>query len=141
MVRDYMHGEDGFGGVLGNMGVDCSMQDAFMRTADLEMPVRGDAGMIWYDDGTQLRLMEFSADQLGEIYYFVPPRSSLHRAQFTWSEICEVVGNDCVYFAWGAIFRGCDCVAYKIYERSNSCVLANPRIYQGERRALFPRPG
>ncbi len=137
MVRDYMHGEDGFGGVLGNMGVDCSMQDAFMRTADLEMPVRGDAGMIWYDDGTQMRLMEFSADQLGELYYFVPPRSCSISRNYQ-GEVCEVPGNDCVYFA-GRYFRGCDCVAYKIYERSNSWY-CNPRIYQASDVLYFRDP-
>lgn len=136
-VKAYLHGNDGFGGVFANMGVDCSMQDAFMRTADLEMPVRGDAGMIWYDDGEQLRLMEFSADQLGEIYYFSPPRScSLTRNAN--GQIGECPGNDCTYFA-GRYFRGCDCVAYKIYQRSQSWY-CNPVIYQAADVLYFRDP-
>lgn len=137
LVREYLHGEDGFGGVFGNMGVDCSMQAAFLRTADLEMPVRGDAGLIWYDDGDQMRLMEFSADQLGEIYYFTPPRScSLGRNSK--GDIMEVSGHDCVYFA-GRYFKGCDCVAYKIYERTNSWY-GFPRIYQASDVIYFRDP-
>ncbi|NCX61642.1 MAG: hypothetical protein EBW84_02770 [Betaproteobacteria bacterium] len=44
------------------MGVDCSMQDAFSRTADIETPVRGDAGLIfWRDAMGDLRLIELIA--------------------------------------------------------------------------------
>lgn len=136
-LTEYLHGDDGFGGVFGQMGVDCSMQDAFLRTADLEMPIRGDAGLIWYDDGAQLRLMEFSADQLGEIYYFVPPRScSLARDAF--GNIIEVSGRDCTYFA-GRYFKGCDCVAYKIYERTDSWY-GSPKIYQAADVIYFRDP-
>ncbi len=126
LVREYLHGEDGYGGVFGGMGVDCSMQAAFLRTADIEMPVRGDAGLIWLQDDQQMRLMEFSADQLGEIYSYVLPRStSLARDSF--GNIVEVPGKDCIYYA-GRYFRGCDCVAYKIYQRTNSWY-ASPKIY------------
>ncbi len=136
-LQQYLHGDDGTGGVFGSMGVDCSMQDAFMRTADLEMPVRGDAGLIWYDDGDGLRLMEFSADQLGEIYYFSPPRSTSLRRNAS-GDIVEGPGNDCVYYA-GRYFKGCDCIAYKIYERTNSWY-GSPRIYQAADVIYFRDP-
>ncbi len=136
-VRLYLHGHDGFGGVFANMGVDCSMQDAFMRTADLEMPVRGDSGMIWYDDGSQMRLMEFSADQLGEVYYFTPPRST-NLTRNSVGDIVECAGGGLTYFA-GRYFRGCDCVAYKIYQRSSSWY-SDPRIYQSSDVIYFRDP-
>ena len=136
-LQQYLHGDDGTGGVFSSMGVDCSMQDAFMRTADLEMPVRGDAGLIWYDDGDGLRLMEFSADQLGEIYYFSPPRSTSLRRNAS-GDIVEGPGNDCVYYA-GRYFKGCDCIAYKIYERTNSWY-GSPRIYQAADVIYFRDP-
>lgn len=137
LVRVYLHGEDGYGGVFGNMGVACSMRDAFSRTADIETPVRGDAGMIWYDDGDQMRLMEFSADQLGEIYNFAPPRAC-GLGRNNQGEIIETCERDCVYFG-GRYFQGCDCVAYKIYERTNS-FYACPRIYQASDVIYFNDP-
>lgn len=137
LVRVYLHGEDGYGGVFGNMGVACSMRDAFSRTADIETPVRGDAGMIWYDDGDQMRLMEFSADQLGEIYNFAPPRAC-GLGRNNQGEIIETCERDCVYFG-GRYFRGCDCVAFKIYERTNS-FYACPRIYQASDVIYFNDP-
>lgn len=126
-IKQYLHGDDGCGGVFSTMGVDCSMQDAFSRTADIECPIRGDAGLIvWRDDSGGIRLVEFSADQLGEIYNFSIARYC-GLAQRDNGEIHETAGNDCVYFA-GRFFRGPDCVAYKIYERTNS-FYANPKIY------------
>jgi len=119
-ISQYLHGYDGFGGLFSRMGVACSMQDAFMRTADLETPVRGDAGLIWWRESEQddFRLLEFSADQLGEIYNFtLSRRCSLTRNSD--GELCETSGKDCVYYQ-GRYFRGADCVAYKIYERTES---------------------
>lgn len=109
------------------MGVSCSMQAAVARTLHIETPIRGDAGLIiWRDESGDLRLIEFSADQLGEIYNFTLSRiCSLARKPN--GEIYEVSGNDLTYFS-GRYFRGADCVAYKIYERTNSWY-GNPRIY------------
>lgn len=125
-LKEYLHGDDGYGGVFAKMGVDCSMQDAFSRTADLETPIRGDAGLIWYDDENGLRLMEFSADQLGEIYNIgLPVTCSLQMLET--GNLIQTSGSDLVYYA-GRYFRGPDCVAYKIYERTNSWYTI-PTIY------------
>lgn len=137
-IKTYLQGEDGCGGVFGKMGVDCSMQDAFSRTADIETPIRGDAGLIFWEDETgDMRLIEWSADQLGEIYNFTLPRTcGLTRNSY--GVIEETSGSDCVYLS-GRYFRGADCVAYKIYERTNSWY-ANPRIYSASDVIYFRDP-
>lgn len=138
-IKQYFHGYDGTGGICSTMGVDCSMQDAFMRTADQELPVRGDAGMIWWEDEQgDLRLIEFSADQVGEIYNFSTPRKcGLGKDRY--GNIVEVASqNDCVYFA-GRYMRGADAVAYKIYERTNT-FYANPVIYDAADVLFFKDP-
>lgn len=126
-IKQYLEGKDGYGGVFANMGVDCSMQDAFSRTADIETPIRGDAGLIiWRDAFDNIRLIEWSADQLGEIYNFTLPRNcGLRYTSDGYLE--ETSGDDCVYLS-GRYFRGPDCVAYNIYERTNSWY-GFPKIY------------
>ncbi len=136
-ITEYLHGSDGCGGVFSTMGVDCSMQDAFMRTADLECPVKGDAALVNYrDSNDDLRLMEISADQIGEIYGFTPVRKCA--LAIVNGEIREVAGNDCTYYA-GRYFRGPDCVAYKIYERQEHWY-GNPRIYDADDVHYFRDP-
>lgn len=137
-IKNYLYGPDGYGGVFSTMGVDCSMQDAFSRTADIECPVRGDAGLIvWRDANDELRLIEFSADQLGLVYDFTVPRKcSLVKLKD--GSIAETSGQDCTYLA-GRYFRDADCVAYKIYERTNS-YYANPRIYEAKDVIYFRDP-
>lgn len=137
-VREYLQGDDGNGGVFGSMGVDCSMRDAFSRTADMETPIRGDAGMIlWRDESGDLRLIEFSADQLGEIYNFTMPRAC-SLAYDSNGKLKEVSGTDCVYQS-GRYFKGADCVAYKIYQRTNAWY-ANPEIYPASDVFYFRDP-
>jgi hypothetical protein len=110
------------------MGFGCSMFAAVGRTLHRECPVRGDAGLYWWrDESDDLRLIEFSADQLGEVYAFVPPRRCALVADES-GNLRECPGNDCWYFA-GRYFRGADPVAYKIYERTNSWY-ANPKVYR-----------
>ncbi len=137
-IKQYLYGSDGYGGVFSTMGVDCSMQDAFSRTADIETPIRGDAGLIiWRDAADNLRLIEFSADQLGLVYDFsVPRRTSLVKNAD--GSISETSGQDVTYLA-GRYFRGADCIAYKIYERTNS-YYANPRIYDAQDVIYFRDP-
>lgn len=137
-IKHYLHGEDGCSGVFGTMGVDCSMQDAFSRTADIETPIRGDAGLIiWRDEMGNARLIEWSADQLGEIYNFTLPRVC-GLAYDKNGQLYETSGGDCVYLS-GRYFRGADCVAYKIYERTNSWYGA-PRIYPAHDVIYFRDP-
>lgn len=138
-ITEYLYGDDGFGGVFATMGVDCSMQDAFSRTADRETPVRGDAGLIiWRDACDNIRLIEFSADQLGEIYNFTDRKV----CGLAWDDrkgcIVETSGSDCVYLS-GRYFKGADCVAYKIYERTNAWY-ANPKIYPASDVIYFRDP-
>lgn len=136
-IKDYLHGDDGLSGVFGEMGVDCSMQDAFSRTADLETPIRGDAGLIWHHDGNRLRLMEFSGDQLGEPYTFTQPRlCGLKKTDL--GEVHECSGREFVYYA-GRYFKGCDCVAYKVYERTNS-YYGSATIYDAQDVIYFRDP-
>lgn len=136
-IKQYLHGEDGDGGVFSTMGVDCSMQDAFSRTADIETPVRGDAGLIIHRYNGQLRLIEFSADQVGEIYNFTMARTcGLERKAN--GTIYETSGNDCIYFG-GRYFRGPDAVAYRIYERTNA-FYTNPVIYDAADVIYFRDP-
>ena len=135
-LKACLHGDDGHGGVFASMGVDCSMQDAFSRTADLETPIRGDAGLIWYDDGSGLRLMEFSADQLGEPYQYTLPRAT--SLGFVNGHMEEVSGTDLVYYC-GRFFRGPDCVAYRIYERTNAWY-SMPTIYPAHDVIYFRDP-
>lgn len=137
-IKQFLQGSDGVGGYFSTMGVDCSMQDAFSRTADIETPVRGDAGLIfWRDALDNLRLIEFSADQLGEVYQFTMPRPcSLSRDAV--GQLYESSGSDCIYFA-GRYFRGADCVAYRIYERTNAWY-GNPQIYDADDVIYFRDP-
>lgn len=52
------------------MGVNCSMLEAFSRTADVEQPMRGDSALIWVRDENRMRLMEVQSDRIGEIYQY-----------------------------------------------------------------------
>ena len=63
-VRDYCEDQ------WADMGVNCSMYDAFARVANVELPARGDAALVWFRDETRLRLAEVSADQIGPQYTF-----------------------------------------------------------------------
>lgn len=137
-IEEYLHGNDGCGGVFSTMGMDCAMQDAFLRTADLELPVRGDAGLIWHRawDGS-LHLMEFSADQLGEIYNYSTPRAT-SLASDSRGNIVEVTGNDVMYYC-GRYFKNGFCIAYKIYDRQESWY-GNPRIYAAQDVIYFQDP-
>lgn len=137
-IKMYLQGQDGCGGVFATMGVDCSMQDAFSRTADIETPVRGDGGLIiWRDPNDDIRLIEWSADQLGQIYNFTLPRTcGLTRNKN--GQIVETSGNDCVYLS-GRYFQGADCVAYQIWERTNSWYGA-PKIYAAADVIYFRDP-
>jgi hypothetical protein len=136
-ITAYLHGYDGCGGKFATMGVDCSLQDAFMRTADIETPVRGDAGLIIHRQDDELRLIEFSADQLGEIYQFTMPRAcSLSRRAD--GSLYESNGTDLTYLS-GRYFRGCDCVAYRILQRTQSWY-GNPVIYPASDVIYFRDP-
>lgn len=138
-IKQYLHGYDGFGGVFSEMGAACSMQDAFMRTADQELPVRGDSGLIfWRDAQGNLRLLEFSADQLGEIYSFTNPRTCGLSRNSAGQIVESSNGTPCVYFA-GIYMSGADVIAYKIYERTSS-FYGNPTIYESSDVIFFKDP-
>jgi len=97
-------------------GDNCSLFDAVARTFDVEMPARGDAGLILFRDEGRLRYLEFSADQLGELWSFNVPFGD------------PIEGT--VYFA--GIYtdaRNGQAVAYKIYERGFNQIYCNPQVY------------
>ncbi|MFA7301986.1 MAG: hypothetical protein WC069_06770 [Candidatus Shapirobacteria bacterium] len=56
-----------------DMGVNCSMWTAFSRAADVDLPTRGDSALVWHRDETRLRLIEVSADQIGELFFYQNP--------------------------------------------------------------------
>lgn len=101
-------------GVWAVGGIGCSMQEAFSRAADVELPVRGDSGLIWYRDTTQLRLMEFSADQLGELYTFTAPRYD---------------NDGLMYFAGISFWADGQRARFRVYERGFQQVYTNPREF------------
>lgn len=97
------------------MGVNCSMWTAFSRTADVEMPMRGDAGMYWYRDMYgKLKLIEFSADQIGELCTFIPAYSDISGLQY-----------------FSGIYTdprlGGENVGYRIYDRGYNQTYFNPQ--------------
>jgi len=97
-------------------GDNCSLFDAISRTFDVEMPARGDAGLILFRDESRLRYLEFSADQLGELWSFNVPFGD------------PVAGT--TYFA--GVYtdnRNGQAVAYKIYERGFNQIYCNPHVY------------
>jgi hypothetical protein len=97
------------------MGVNCSMWTAFSRTFDVEMPCRGDAGMYWYRDmNGKLKLIEFSADQLGEIYTFVNPAS-------------DVTGLNYFSGIYSDPNLGGENVGYRVYDRGYGMNYFNPQ--------------
>lgn len=104
--------------VWSRMGINCSMHDAFSRTADTELPMMGDSGLIWYRDEVQLRLLEVQADRIGEVYYFNGPQERLNGMEYFSGIYC---------FGRGSATPG-QHAAFKIYERADQSYL-NPSIY------------
>ena len=128
-LKEYLQGLDGAGGVWATMNRNGGMQGAFSRTADIELPMRGDAGMVWVRNWAgELRLMEFSADQLGQPYMFTPPRKCGLSIDERTGEIREVSGSQVTYFAGIYMDNVGDPIAYLIYERIDAWY-GNPKIY------------
>ena len=93
------------------MGVGCSMQQAFARAADVNLPERGDSALQWYRDEGRLRLLEVTADRIGELYQFSRPAKDTLSGE--------------VYFS-GLYFLGPNTTAYRIYERGFDAIYTNP---------------
>lgn len=108
-------------------GINCSMFVAFGRSANIELPVRGDSGMVMMRDNGRIKWMEFSADQVGEPFYFIAPRATSLAYNAT-GDLIEVAGGDLRYYAGVYYSRTSGTnVAFKIYERQNSWY-GNPQI-------------
>lgn len=112
-LRDYLDG------VFSRMGINCSMQDAFSRAADTELPMRGDSALVWVRDETQMRLMEVQADRIGELYnYYGAPDPvdglNYYMGIFTYGPSVR---------QWQGRYA-----AFKIYERIDQWY-GNPAIY------------
>lgn len=101
--------------VWSNGGINCSMWEAFSRSANVEQPCGGDSALVWYRDETQLRLQEVCSDQIGELYQFT-------RAQ-------EAV-NGLTYFA-GMFFNPVNMqrVGFRIYDRGYNDYYTNAQTY------------
>lgn len=91
------------------MGVNCSMEDAYSRVSDVFLPQSGDAMLQWYRDVDGLRLLEITADRIGEQYIFGNPKMI----------------DGCTYVS-GVFLDGPDAVAYRIYDRAYDTVYVNP---------------
>jgi len=98
-----------------DMGINCSMYEAFSRSAHVELPVRGDSCLIWYRDEDRLRLIEASADQIGELYVFTAPFTNAVEGLTYFSGM---------YFRPSGIRAG-----FKIYERGFNQVYTNPQDF------------
>lgn len=97
-----------------DMGVNCSMWTAFSRTADVELPTRGDSALIWYRDESRLRLMEVSSDQIGELFFYNNP-------------VVEIDGL--TYFAGMYFDKYGTRQAMKVYQRGWADNYLDPQVY------------
>jgi len=95
-----------------HMGVGCSMQQAFARASDVNLPERGDSALQWYRDEGRLRLLEVTADRIGELYQFTRPVRDVRSGE--------------VYFS-GLYLQGPNTTAYRIYERGFDAIYTNPQ--------------
>jgi hypothetical protein len=95
-----------------HMGVGCSMQQAFARASDVNLPERGDSALQWYRDEGRLRLLEVTADRIGELYQFTRPVRDVRSGE--------------VYFS-GLYLQGPNTAAYRIYERGFDAIYTNPQ--------------
>jgi len=95
-----------------HMGVGCSMQQAFARASDVNLPERGDSALQWYRDDGRLRLLEVTADRIGELYQFTRPVRDVRSGE--------------VYFS-GLYLQGPNTTAYRIYERGFDAIYTNPQ--------------
>ncbi len=93
-----------------SMGINCSMQEAYGRVGDVFLPQSGDSALQWYRDEDRLRLLEITADRIGEQYSYTLP--------FT-------LPSGESYYS-GFIMRGPNVVGYKVYDRYSEATYVNP---------------
>jgi len=105
-----------------HMGVGCSMQQAFARAADVNLPERGDSALQWYRDEGRLRLLEITADRIGELYQFSRPVRDMRSGE--------------VYFS-GLYMMGPNTTAYRIYERGFDAIYTNPQRVEAQDIIFF----
>ncbi len=97
-----------------DMGVNCSMWTSFSRASDIELPTRGDSALVWYRDESRLRLMEVSADQIGELFFYQNPSEPIPGLTY-------FAG---MYFDRHGIRQG-----MKVYERGWNDFYTNPQNF------------
>ena len=102
------------------MGVECSMQDAFSRVADVFLPTSGDAALRWYRDEDRLRLLEITADRIGEPYVF--------------STASQIQG---LTYLSGLFWSGPNVVKYRIYDRNGDANYCNPQNFDAQDIIFF----
>ena len=103
-----------------SMGIECSMQDAFARVADVYLPVSGDSALQWYRDVDRLRLLEVTSDRIGE--------------QYALSNATVISGK--TYIA-GLFWEGCNITGYKVYQRNGDASYVNPEIIPASEVIFF----
>lgn len=54
-------------------GMNCSAYDSFARTANVQLPTRGDSALVWMRDESRLRINEAGGDQIGELNIYGNP--------------------------------------------------------------------
>lgn len=104
-----------------NGGINCSMQSAFSRVADVELPTKGDGALVWLRDETQMRLMEVGADQIGE--HYTPDPVTANGLRY----------SNGMYFNQRNGIR----VGFKIYDREAYYTFAKPRDYPASEVIYF----
>lgn len=92
------------------MGIECSMYEAYGRVADVFQPQSGDAALQWYRDENSLRLLEITADRIGNVYRY--------------QNAC-VESNGLIYDQ-GLYLRGPNVVGYQLYDRVGDTIYTNP---------------
>lgn len=102
-------------GAFARGGTNQSMQQEFTMAFDVEMPVRGDALLLWdrREDGSLFQTV-IRQDQIGELYQFVRPFKR---------------PDGLKYFA-GMYFRGKERVGFRIYDLGYDQVYLNPQDYE-----------
>jgi hypothetical protein len=111
---------DKTGQAWATMGIECSMQEAFSRVADVHLPVLGDAALRWFrDEDGRLRLVEVPGNLIGE------PVTLGDR---------EIDG---LKYTQGLYWKGCNVVKYRIYDEPDHHGIAKSNVYNAQDIIFF----
>lgn len=112
-VKEYLTEE------FDTMGINCSLWEAFEQVSCAEQAAGGDGCLIWTRDQVgNLKLMQASADQIGELYTFTTPYTA---------DIDGLTYFGGMYFDEYGTRQ-----AFRIYERGFNQVYTNPQVYEAQ---------